>query len=80
LPPLPPVRQHPLSLWQIVEQGRRASVIADLACGDEEAQGPTIGIGDRLKLGVHAALGAPDQAPKIPFFTRRLEAVRCAFK
>jgi hypothetical protein len=29
-----------------------------------------------VKLGVHAALGPPDQAPEVPFFTPRLEAVR----
>jgi hypothetical protein len=33
-----------------------------------------------MKLGVHAAFGAADQPPEIPFFTRRLDAVRCAFK
>ena len=26
------------------------------------------------------ALGAPDQAAEIPLFTRRLDAVRCAFR
>jgi hypothetical protein len=29
-----------------------------------------------VKLGVHAAFGAADQAAEIPFLTRRLDAVR----
>jgi hypothetical protein len=33
-----------------------------------------------VKLGIHAALGASDQAPEIPFFTPRLEAVRWALR
>lgn len=62
------VGQHPLRLGHIVQQGSGAGVIADLACGDEEAEWPTIGISQRMELGVHATLGAPDQAPEIPFF------------
>lgn len=33
-----------------------------------------------MELGVHAALGAPDEAAEIPFLTRRLDAVRCTFR
>jgi hypothetical protein len=37
-----------------------------------------------VQLGVKSALRAPDQAPALivgpPFFARRLEAVRCAFR
>jgi hypothetical protein len=51
---------------QIVEQGRRAGVVADLARRDEEAQRAAVGIGDGVKLGVHAALGPPDQASEPP--------------
>lgn len=75
-----PVSQHLLRLGQIIEQGCCAGVIADLASRDEEAQGAAVGIGYRVKLGVHATLRASGQAPEIPFFTRRLEAVRCTFK
>jgi hypothetical protein len=64
----------------IIEQRCRAGVVADLASGDKEAQGAPVRIGDGVELGVHAAFGAPDQAAEIPFLTRRLEAVRCAFK
>ena len=75
-----PIGKHPLCLGQVVEQGRCAGVIADLAGCDEEAQGAAVGIGYRVKLGVHAALGPSDQAPEIPFFTPRLEAVRWALR
>ncbi len=37
-------------------------------------------VADGVKLGVHAAFGAPDQPPKAPLFSRRLDAVRCAFR
>ena len=77
---IPAVRQHPLCLGQVIEQRCGAGIIADLVGGDEEAQGAAIGIGYRVKFGVYATLRASDQAPEIPFFTRRLEAVRCAFK
>lgn len=74
------VCQHPLRLGQLVEQCRRTGVIADWSRRGEEAQRAAIGVGDGVKLGVHAALRASDQSAEIPFFTRRLEAVRCAFK
>ena len=79
-----PVGQQPLRLWQAAQQRRRAGVIADLACGHEEPDRTTIGIGDGVQLGVHAALGSTDQtAPLVawpPFFDRRLVAVRCALR
>lgn len=77
---IPPVRQHPLCLGQLIQQSCGAGIITDLAGGDEESQGAAIGIGYRVKLGVHPTLRASDQASEIPFFTRRLEAVRCALK
>ena len=40
----------------------------------------TIGIGDGMQLGVHATPGPTDQSAAPPFFDRRLEAVRCAFR
>ena len=42
--------------------------------------GAAVRVGDGIELGIHAAFGAADQAAKIPFLTRRLDAVRCAFK
>ena len=37
-------------------------------------------IADGVQFGVHAAFRAADQTAEIPFFTRRLDAVRCAFR
>ena len=69
---------------QLVKAADRLAVadqhVADLAGGHEEAQGAPVRIGDGVKLGVHAAFGAADQPPEIPFLTRRLDAVRCAFR
>ena len=75
-----PVAEQPFRLGQLVQQGCRAGVVADLACGHEEAQRATVRIGNGMELGVHAAFGAAYQAPEIPFFTARLDAVRCAFR
>ncbi|QIB33066.1 hypothetical protein G3A50_04570 [Ancylobacter pratisalsi] len=61
------ISRHPLRLSQLVEQGHRASIIADLARRDEEAQGAGIGIGDGVHLGVHAATDPAGQAAEIPF-------------
>lgn len=71
-----PVCQHPLRLRQVLKQGRRTNVIADMAGRDEKAQGAAVCIGDGVKLDVHTALGQSDQAAEIPFFTPTLEAVR----
>ncbi|OAJ66120.1 hypothetical protein A0123_03247 [Gluconobacter cerinus] len=46
----------------------------------EEAQQSSVLIGDRMQLGIHTAFGATDQAAWPPFFSRRLEAVRCALR
>jgi hypothetical protein len=40
----------------------------------------TVRIGDGAKLRVHAAFDAADQPAKTLFLTRRLDAVRCAFR
>lgn len=37
-------------------------MVADLACGHEEADRAPIGISDGVQLGIHAALRAADQA------------------
>lgn len=74
------VGEHPLGLGQIVEQGRCTGVIADLTGRDEEAQRAAVRISHGVQLRIHAALGPSDQAPEIPFFTPRLEAVRWALR
>ena len=69
-----------LRLHLVVQQRGRTGVVADLTGGHEEAQGATVRVGDGMELGVHAAFRASDQAAEIPLFTRRLDAVRCAFR
>jgi hypothetical protein len=65
--PISVIAPHPLSLGQFVKQGCSTSVIADLACGDEETERATIGVRDGVLLGVHAAFGGSNQSPAIPF-------------
>ena len=57
-----------------------SAMVADLAGGHEEPDRATFRISDGMQLGVHAALGSADLASAPPFFTHRLEAVRCAFR
>src|SRR3546814_211256 len=75
-----PVGEHPLRFGQTVEQSGRARVIADLPGGHKEADRAAICIGHGMKLGVHTAFRAADQASRTPFFTPRLDAVRCALR
>ena len=79
-----PVRDHPLGRRQTAQQGGSAGIVADLACGHEDLQGPPLGVGDGMQLGVQPTFRAPDQAPALvvgpPFFARRLEAVWCALR
>lgn len=78
------VGEQPFCRWQAIQQGRSTRVVADLACGHEEADRTSIGIGNGVQFGVHAALGPADQTTPLiawpPFFDRRLVAVRCAFR
>jgi len=75
-----PVSQEPLRLWQVLQQGGSAHVVADLACRHEELQRPPLGIRHGMELGVQPAFRAPDRPAAPPFFTARLEAVRWAFR
>lgn len=77
---IPSVRKHPASLWQAAQQGRCSGVVAHLPGRHEELDRASFRVGDCVQLGVHAAFRSPDLAPAPPFFTPRLEAVRCAFR
>ncbi len=55
-------------------------VIAHLTGRYEETDRATTRIRYGMKLGVHAAFRASNQATRAPFFTRRLEAVRWALR
>ena len=74
------VAEQPLRPWHLVQQGRRAGMIGDLACGHEDAERAAVGIADGVQLGINPAFGAADQAAETPFLTRRLDAVRCALR
>ena len=74
------VGQQPSSAGQTAQQGQSAGVVAHLAGCQEEPDRPSFGIGHGVQLGVQSAFGAPDKATAPPFFARRLEAVRCAFR
>ena len=74
------VAEQPLRFRQFGKQRCRTGVVADPPGHHEEAQGAAVGIGNGMEFRIHAALGASDQAPEIPLFTARLDAVRCAFK
>lgn len=37
-------------------------MVADLACGHEEADRASVGIGNGVQIGIHGALGPADQA------------------
>ena len=74
------VAEQPLRLGQVVQQRCCTGVVADLAGGHEEAQRTTRLVGERVELGVQPSSGAADQAANAPFSSRRLAAVRCAFR
>ena len=74
------IPEQPLNPRQAAQQGRRADVIADLSGGDEETERAPVAVADCVQLGVHAALGAANQATAPPFLTPRLDAVRWALR
>ena len=53
-------------------------MIADLSRSHQKAQRSSVLIRDRMQIRVHDVFCLLDQAAWIPFFSRRLEAVRCA--
>ena len=69
-----PIGQQPLGWWQTPQQSRRTGIIADLACGHEEADRATVAIGNGVQLGIHATFGSADQTSALvarpPFFDR----------
>jgi hypothetical protein len=48
--------------------------------GHEEADPAVICIGDGMKLNFHTFLRPADQASRTPFYTPRLDVVRCALR
>ena len=62
-----PVPKQPVDIRQAAEQCPRPDVIADLSGGDKEVDRAAFAIADGMQLGIHAALGATDQAATPPF-------------
>lgn len=61
------VPEQPIDIRQAVEQHPCADVVADLPGGDEEIEVASLAVADRMQFGVHAALGAANQAATPPF-------------
>ena len=72
--------QQIISFRKRAQQSGRSGVIADLTRAEEEAQRLAIAIGQGMKLRVEATFRAADQALAPPFLSRRLDAVRWAFR
>ncbi len=60
-----PVSEYPRGGRQTTQQGGGSRVVADLACGHEELQGPPLGVGDGMTLGGQPTFRAPDQVPAL---------------
>ncbi len=60
---------------QAIEQVPGTLIVAGLAGGEEEQQGPSQAVCDGVQFGIQAAFRASDTAGKSPFFSR-LAAVR----
>ena len=74
------ITEKPVSSWQTAYQSLGPGVVAALPGGHEEPDRTTDRVGDGMELRVHPALRLPYQQTTPPFFDRRLEAVRCAFR
>jgi hypothetical protein len=74
------IPEQPIGIRQAAQQCPCPDVIADLTRRDEQVQWPAFAVADGVQLGVHAALGATDQASTPPFLTPKLVAVRWAFR
>ena len=65
---------------QAAQQSPRSDIVADLSSGHEQVERASQAVTDGVQLSVHADLGPAYQAATPPFFTPRLDAVRCAFR
>ena len=65
---------------ETIQQSPCVNVIAALPGGQKHPQRSARSIGNGMQFRVHPALGASDQAAAPPFFSPRLEAVRCVFR
>jgi hypothetical protein len=58
----------------------RLQQCSDLSSGHEEIDWTAVCVGHGVELRIHTAFDATDQAPETSFLTRRLDAVRRAFR
>ena len=70
------IPEKPLDRWHVVEERGSAFVIADLSCGDEEAERASLAIAENVQLCVHTTFRTANQASTPPFLTAMLVAVR----
>ena len=73
---IPTVTEQPIYLWQAADKRPCTDVVTDLSSGHEQVQRASLAVADGVKLGIHTALGSPDQASTPPFLTPKLVAVR----
>lgn len=69
------IPKQPADFRQAAEETPSADIVADPPSRDEQVQGPPMAVADGVKLGIHAALRAPNQT-SAPLFSR---ACRSAF-
>ncbi len=74
------IPEQPFGIWKAAEQRPRADVVAHLTGSDEQVERASLAIADGVQFGIHAALGATNQATAPPFLAAMLVAVRCAFR
>ena len=66
--------------WRQCIQGKGSTlVVAHLAFGEQQHDGPDLAVAYGMQLGVQATFGASDTAGNSPFLSR-LAAVRCALR
>ena len=77
---IPAVPEQPVGIRRAAPQCPRANVVADLTGCDEQVERTSPAVADHVQLGVHPALGPPDQPSTPPFFTTMLVVVRWALR
>jgi hypothetical protein len=73
------VGDQEIGVRQVRQDGRGASIVADLALGEQQDQWLAVPVADGVQLGVQTAFGPSDTAGNSPFLSR-LAAARWAFK
>jgi hypothetical protein len=75
-----PVCQQGTRLGELRQQRPRPDVVRGLSCRKKHLDRTALRVGQDVQFRVQPALGPTDQPSAPPFFTARLEAVRCAFR